>query len=243
MIDIHCHILPEFDDGASGPEEAIAMAHMAAVSGVTAIVATPHFPGKPSSMEQFPPLMERYEWLCRAVHAQRIPLNIYPGAEILCLPETPELAARKILPTIGQTPYLLTEFYFDESFREMTQLLRAIAHHGYIPVIAHPERYRVIQEDPGLLQQWHRSGYVLQLNKGSILGSFGPDPAGTAAAALEMGLAHLVASDAHSAQRRTPHMGPLWLWMEENCDPEYAQLLLERNPARVVSGKNILSFR
>lgn len=243
MIDIHCHILPEFDDGASNPEEAIAMAHMAAISGVTAIVATPHFPGKLSSMEQIPPMMERYEWLCRAVRAQRIPVTIYPGAEILCLPETPELAARKILPTIGQTPYLLTEFYFDESFREMTQLLHAIAHHGYIPVIAHPERYHVIQEDPGLLQQWHRSGYVLQLNKGSILGSFGPDPAGTAAAALEMGLAHLVASDAHSAQRRTPHMGPLWLWMEENCDPEYAQLLLERNPARVVSGKNILSFR
>ena len=243
MIDIHCHILPEFDDGASGPEEAIAMAHMAAASGVTAIVATPHFPGKASSLEQIPLLLDRYEWLSRAVRAQRIPLNIYPGAEILCLPETPELAARKILPTIGQTPYLLTEFYFDESFREMTQLLYAIARQGYIPVIAHPERYHAIQEDPSLLKQWHRSGCVLQLNKGSILGAFGPDPEATAAAALEMKLAHLIASDAHSAKRRTPHMGPLWLWMEENCDPEYAQLLLERNPARVVSGKNILSFR
>lgn len=243
MIDIHCHILPEIDDGASGPDEAIAMAHMAAASGVTAIVATPHFPGKPSSLEQIPLLLERYKWLCRAVRAQEIPLRIYPGAEILCLPETVELAARKALPTIGETSYLLTEFYFDESFRNMTQLLNSIAHYGYIPVIAHPERYHIIQEDPSLLKLWHQSGCVLQINKGSLLGAFGSEPEAAAAAALEMGLAHLVASDGHSAKRRTPHMGGLRLWMEENCDPEYAKLLLEQNPARVVSGKRVLSFR
>ena len=242
MIDIHCHILPEFDDGASSPEESIAMARMAADTGVTAIVATPHFPGKQSSLEQIDALLDRYEWLRRAVRSQRLPLKIYPGAEILCLPETVELAAQRALPTIGETPYLLTEFYFDESFRNMTQLLSDIAHHGYIPVIAHPERYHAIQEDPGLLKKWHQSGYVLQLNKGSILGSFGPDPEVTAAAALEMGLAHLVASDAHSARRRTPHMGALRLWMEENCAPDYAHLLLNQNPGRVVSGKRVLAF-
>lgn len=243
MIDIHCHILPEFDDGASGPEEAIAMAHMAAESGVTAIVATPHFPGKAASLERIPALLDRYEWLRRALRSQRLPLKIYPGAEILCLPETLDLAKDHSLPTIGNTVYLLTEFYFDESFSQMSRLLEGLSAEGYIPVVAHPERYHAIQEDPGLLKQWYAKGCVLQLNKGSVLGAFGPEPEEAAAAMLEMGLAHLVASDAHSARRRTPHMGALQLWMEENCDPDYARLLLVENAARLLSGKRPVSFR
>lgn len=242
MIDLHCHILPEFDDGASSPDEAVAMAHMAAISGVTAIVATPHFPGKSSSLQRIGPLLERYDWLCRAVRAQRIPLKIYPGAEILCLPETPALAKEHSLPTIGDTSYLLTEFFFDESFSVMDDRLRALSDCGYIPVVAHPERYNAIQADPSLLKHWHKNGYVLQLNKGSILGSFGPDPQDAAMAALEMRLANLIASDAHSASRRTPHMGALWQWLEENCDSEYASVLIDRNPARIVSGRQILRY-
>lgn len=243
MIDIHCHILPEFDDGASSPEEAIAMAHMAADSGVTAIVATPHFPGKASSLERIPALLDRYEWLRRAVRSQRLPLKIHPGAEILCLPETLELARSHSLPTIGNTAFLLTEFYFDESFSQMTRLLEGLSEEGYIPVVAHPERYHAIQEDPKLLKQWYANGYVLQLNKGSILGAFGPEPEEAAAAMLEMGLAHLIASDAHSARRRTPHMGALGLWMEENCEPDYARLLLTENAARLLAGKRPVYFR
>ena len=243
MIDMHCHILPEFDDGASSPEEAIAMAHMAADSGVTAIVATPHFPGKADSLERIPALLDRYEWLRRAVRSQRLPLKIYPGAEILCLPDTLDLAKDHSLPTIGSTVFLLTEFYFDESFSQMSRLLEGLSKEGYIPVVAHPERYHAIQEDPKLLKQWYEKGYVLQLNKGSILGSFGPEPEEAAAAMLEMGLAHLIASDAHSARRRTPHMGALQLWMEENCDPDYARLLLAENAARLLAGKRPVYFR
>lgn len=243
MIDIHCHILPEFDDGASGPEEAIAMAHMAADSGVTAIVATPHFPGKADSLERIPALLDRYEWLRRAVRSQRLPLHIYPGAEILCLPDTLELAKQHTLPTIGNTSYLLTEFYFDETFSEMSRLLEGLSGEGYIPVVAHPERYHAVQEDPKLLKQWYAKGYVLQMNKGSILGAFGPDPEEAAAAMLEMRLAHLVATDAHSARRRTPHMGALRLWMEENCNPDYARLLLSENSRRLLSGKSPFFFR
>lgn len=241
MVDIHCHILPEFDDGASGPEDAIAMAHMAAASGVSAIVATPHFPGKSSSLQRIGLLLERYEWLCRAVRAQRIPLKIYPGAEILCLPETPALAAKRALPTIGDTSYLLTEFFFDESFTRMDDRLRALADCGYIPVVAHPERYSAIQADPHLLKRWHERGFVLQLNKGSILGSFGPEPQEAAAAALQMRLAHLFASDAHSSTHRTPHMGELRHWLEDHCDDAYAHILLERNPHRLIANRPMVS--
>lgn len=242
MVDIHCHILPEFDDGASGPDEAITMAHMAADSGITSIVATPHFPGRPDSLNQMGGLMERYEWLRRTLRALRLPLKIHPGAEILCLPETPELAEDKLLPTLGNTSYLLTEFFFDEPFDRMDRMLTALADNGYRPVIAHPERYRAIQEEPSLLRRWQEKDYVLQLNKGSLLGAFGPAPEAAAIAALEMHLAHVIASDAHSAHRRTPHMGQLRMWLDDHCDPEYARMLLTENPTRLLENRKPLSL-
>ena len=243
MIDIHCHILPEFDDGASCPEEAIAMAHMAADSGVSAIVATPHFPGKASSLHRIPGMMDRYEWLSQVLQDQRVPLKIYPGAEILCLPETPALAARKALPTIGNTSYLLTEFYFDESFGYMDEMLSELAECGYTPVVAHPERYHVINTTPILLERWIHQGYVLQLNKGSLLGAFGEQIRSTAIGALDAGFAHLIASDGHGANHRTPHMGRLRYWLEEAYGEQYAQILLDRNPARLVEDKPMICLK
>ena len=241
LVDIHCHILPEFDDGASGPDEAVAMAHMAADSGVTAIVATPHFPGKSASLHRMGALMDRYRWLRRTIREQGLPLELYPGAEILCLPETPELAQEGLLPTIGSSSSLLTEFFFDEPFSRMDSTLDAIAGCGYLPVIAHPERYHAIQEDPNLLRRWYEKGFALQLNKGSLLGSFGPGPEETALTALRAGLAHIIASDAHSARRRTPHMIQLQMWLENNCDPDYARILLTENPSRLISGLELIS--
>lgn len=240
MIDIHCHILPGFDDGSRDLEESAAMAHMALSSGVTGIVATPHFPGEAASIRRVPELLDKYEQLIELIKAENLPLKLFPGAEILCLPETPQLAARHALPTIGNTQYLLTEFYFNESADYMIEMLDSLADCGYTPVVAHPERYKAVQLDPLLTRRWFEQGYVLQVNKGSILGAFGLRVQATADQLLRMGLAHLIASDAHSATRRTPHIGALKQWIRHRCDPYYARILLEENPSRLVEGLDMV---
>lgn len=240
MVDIHCHILHRFDDGSSSLEESLAMARMAADSGVTDIVATPHFPGHRSSLRHLPRLMERYDTLSQAIARAGIPLKLHPGAEILCMADTVDLAVQKALPTIGDTKYFLTEFYFDERYSFMDEMLRALAGAGYIPVVAHPERYEAIQREPLLLDHWFRRGYVLQLNKGSALGAFGGRVQQTARTILDAGLAHVIASDAHSASHRTPHMGPLMDWMEGHLDAGYARILVEENPRRLIRGETMV---
>ena len=242
MIDIHCHILPDYDDGAADLEEALDMARLAAHSGVTDLIATPHFPGQLPELEHLSIMQQRFSQLCAAVKTAGIPLNLHPGAEILCLPETAILADSGQLPTLADTDYVLTEFYFDEPYSYMDEMLSQIADCGYRPVVAHPERYNAIQDDPRLLQRWARLGYVLQLNKGSVLGSFGPGPEQTANEILAMGLAHIFASDAHSSQRRTPHMAALRQWVEELCDEHYAAILLEENPRRLLQGRPMVGF-
>lgn len=241
MIDIHCHILPEFDDGSYSMEESLEMARMALDSGVTGIVATPHFPGEPESIRRLGTLMERFQSLEEALRAEKIPLTLYHGAEILCLPETPQLAKQRRLPTIGDTDYLLTEFRFDASASYMTRMLHALLDEGYRPVVAHPERYAAVQQDPRLAAHWFRDlRCVLQLNKGSVLGAFGTRVQQTARILLDQGLAHIIASDAHSRLRRTPHMTQVRHWLEASCRPEYVQILLERNPVRLVEGRDMV---
>lgn len=243
MIDIHCHILPDFDDGAADLEESMAMARMAASSGVTGIVATPHFPGDAEAFRRLGALLGRYERLEREIRRAGLNLKLYPGAEILCLPETPQLAAKKVLPTIGDTNYLLVEFNFGEPQSYMTEMLDALAQTGYRPVVAHPERYRAVQGNPQLTKYWFDLGYVLQLNKGSVLGAFGGRVQQTAGQILSEGLAHVIASDAHGTDKRTPHMGALKQWMDSRCDPEYAAILTELNPRRLVQGRDMVPVR
>ena len=242
MIDIHCHILPDYDDGAEGLEEALEMARMAALSGVTDIVATPHFNGEPAELEQLPLIRRQYQILCAAIERAGIGLNLHAGAEVLCLPETAVLADSRKLPTLAQTNYVLTEFYFDESYAFMDETVSQLLQCGYRPVIAHPERYDVIQREPALLGRWARQGCVIQLNKGSVLGAFGSRAEQAANEILAMGLAHLFASDAHSCHNRTPHVGELCRWVEDHCDEDYAAILLEENPRRLLKGRPMVGM-
>ena len=240
MVDIHCHILHQYDDGSPSLSESLEMARMAAESGVTDIAVTPHFVGKSSSLKDLPLLMDHFQELSQAIAAERIPVTLHLGAEILCLPETAELAQRKLLPTIGDTNYLLVEFCFDESLRYMDDMLHRIKAAGYTPIVAHPERYGAISRDPLVLKQWFRSGYVLQLNKGSILGAFGHRAERAAHIILEAGLAHIIASDAHSASHRTPGMKSLHHWLGHNLSAGYARILTEENPRRILCGEALI---
>lgn len=242
MIDIHCHILPGVDDGASDMEEALEMARMASRSGVTDIIATPHFRGELEQLDQRHIIDRRFRSLQEALARERIPVRLHAGAEVLCLPETGALAAQRQLPTLGDGGYVLIEFYFDESYAVMDQALAEIADCGYKIVVAHPERYGAIQRDPFHLERWARFGYAFQLNKGSVLGAFGRRSEQAAHKILEMGLAHLFATDAHGCDSRTSHVGMLDQWVQAFCDARYGKILLEENPRRVLQGQPMVGM-
>lgn len=239
VIDIHCHILPGFDDGAADLRDAMAMARLAAVSGTTDLIATPHFPGEATSLERMGLLLARFTKLEQAIARENLSLRLYPGAEILCLPQTPELAKQRLLPTLGHTDYLLCEFYFDEPAPSMDRMLLSLADCGYRIVVAHPERYDAVRQNPGLAAQWFARGYVLQLNKGSISGAFGSAVRKTAQELLNQGLYHMVASDAHGIDSRTTDLRRTRQRLEALCSEAYIRLLMEENPRRLLNGQDM----
>ena len=243
MIDIHTHVLPGVDDGSQSMEESLELLALAADSGVKTLVATPHC-NIPDEFDNYasPELEELFVRLDKEREKAGIPLRLCRGMEIFATPELPELLQNGRVWTLNGTRYFLMEFAFHEDPDFCDNVLRRCRELEYLPIIAHPERYYFVQDDPGIAYEWCRLGYGLQLNKGSILGRFGEQPWRTADLLLQHGLAACVASDAHSPYQRSTHMGELCEYLTDELGESYMRLLLEENPARILSGKELLGY-
>ena len=163
MIDLHTHILPGLDDGAPDLETSVLMAAVAAESGVTHLVATPHS-NQRGAFENYasPALQVRFDCLCAAVREAGIPLELSLGMEIFGTGDVPKLLREGRLLTINGGRYLLIEFGFHEDPLRIERLLDELLAAGYWPVVAHPERYYGLQRMPNYLYDWVNRGVVLQ---------------------------------------------------------------------------------
>lgn len=240
MIDIHTHILPGLDDGAQDMENALLMAELAAESGVTAIVATPHCNLKGRYTNYWgDELRCELASFQKALSKAKIPVTILPGMEIFGMEDVPELLREGKLITLAHSRYLLIEFPFQDYGRQATQVLAEVAAMGYRPVVAHPERYRFIQEEPFLLNRWTELGCLLQVNKGSLMGRFGRAAEMLSLSLVDRGFAAFVASDAHSPVVRTTWMMDVRDLLSEEYSENLARRLLEDNPQKLLKDADI----
>lgn len=241
MIDLHCHIIPWVDDGADDAETACKMAAHAVRSGVTTVVATPHCNLRGALPNYRGRGYDRRLAMFRALLRQhRIPLKVLPGAEVFAHPDNLRtLLAHRRLVTLNHSHYLLVEFDFGLPGDEITRLLGMIAEYGLTPVVAHPERYDAVQAAPELAMHWFSEGCLLQLNKGSLLHRLGDGAYETSMLLLRRGFADVIASDAHDTYYRPSGFQSLLPVLERYCAPAYVRLLLEQNPARILSDRRI----
>lgn len=238
MLDLHCHILPGLDDGAQSDLDTLLMARIAAASGTEAIVCTPH------CSTDDPQLRQRlHRILAETARVgdmlRDTGLRLLPGMELLCAGTPEPLLAQGEFLTLGGTRYLLIEFPFDIRSSAIADAAQTVADAGLVPVIAHPERYLCVQWTPELARGWFDRGWVLQLNRGSLTGGFGSDVRAAAEWITRRALAHLVASDAHSPEYRTPDLSEGYRWVAHNCSREYAELLFQTNPRRMLEDHTV----
>ena len=124
MIDIHAHILPGIDDGAADIESALEMADMAAESGVTIMVATPHSSVYGRTQNHWDQELIQHVLNFRsAVEQAKIPLKIAPGMEIFGTPEVPKLLKQKKMLGLNGSDYPLVEFAFSNYAAQATEIL------------------------------------------------------------------------------------------------------------------------
>ncbi|WP_044747181.1 tyrosine-protein phosphatase [Bacillus alveayuensis] len=205
MIDLHCHILPELDDGAKHLTESLEMARKAVEEGITAIVATPHH--KHERYENERDIVEnRVKKLKLAIQKEGIPLNIAPGQEVRIYGDLlQDYKCEKVIG-LNNSSYILIEFPSNHVPRYAEQLLYDIEMKGLTPIIAHPERNTEIVQHPDLLYKLVKKGAIAQITAGSLVGRFGKKIQKFSLDIIEARLVHVIASDAHNVKNRSFHM-------------------------------------
>lgn len=233
MIDLHSHILPGLDDGARSLGDALGMARTAVADGIATIAATPHvrsdFPTSASAMEG------AVDSLRTAFAEEGIELELLRGGEIaldrLDLISADELARFGLG---GNPVYVLLEFPYEGWPVALPSIVLGLRARGVTPVIGHPERSRAVQADPERLRPIVLSGALCQLTAASLDGRLGRRNRDAAFDLLERGLAHLVASDAHTPDIRGIGMSGA---ADAVGDAALARWLTETVPAAIVAGE------
>ncbi len=240
MVDIHCHILPGLDDGSDNIEESVRMARLAADGGTKAIIVTPHS-NIPDSYQNYcdKVYVDKFRELNSRLKAEEIPLKIFPGHEIFAAGNFIELIKRKKLMTLNNSDYPLVEFNFIEKADSVYTKLQMLVAEGFTPIVAHPERYAFVAEDDFAPFRLKTMGCLLQINKGSLKGSFGRNAYIASHNIINQDLADFIASDAHSPYMRTPYLADAYEIISEIHSEEYADLLLLKNPVKVLQNKKI----
>ncbi len=240
MIDIHAHILPGIDDGAADMNSALEMASLAVESGVTILVATPHssvYGRQQNHWDQN--LIQRVLDFRAALEKENIPLKVAPGMEIFGTPEVAQLLKQRKMLGLNGSDYPLIEFAFSNYAAQATEILEDVLAIGMRPVVAHPERYTYVQKDPSILNLWVEMGCLLQVNKGSLMGSFGRNEKYLAWELVERNFAFAVASDAHSPTVRTTWMKDVQQLLAEEFSEQTANKLLYSNPLKLLKHETI----
>ncbi|MFV9502976.1 MAG: tyrosine-protein phosphatase [Oscillochloridaceae bacterium umkhey_bin13] len=237
MIDLHSHILHEIDDGSRSLAEAVELARAAVSEGVRIMAATPH--GKSSlgghnySVET---LRERMLALRAALAEANIPLKLVAGTEIMAEPGALErLQAGELSGYIGSKAVLI-EFPLAVARTSAEQLIFTFQLAGRRVVLAHPERYQFVRDDPNTLIPLIERGVLMQLTGDALLGRQGERMRQSAEQLLSHGLIQILASDSHGPHYgRMPNLGAARKRAAELVGETTAALLTEQIPAAVLS--------
>ncbi|MBP3041341.1 tyrosine protein phosphatase [Bacillaceae bacterium Marseille-Q3522] len=228
MIDLHCHILENVDDGPATVTESIEMAKAALNDGIKTIVATPHHM---NSRYENPraDVLTAVEQLNQRLQDESLPLTILPGQEIRLYGEILEDYAKGNLLTLNNSDYMFIEFPSNHVPRYAEKLLYDIQLQGLIPIIVHPERNKEVQEQPDILYQLIKRGALSQVTAASVAGDFGKKVKQFSLQLIEANLTHFVASDAHNTYNRTFRMTAAFKTIEEQFGVDYTYLFTENS--------------
>jgi len=201
--DLHIHILPGLDDGAQTWNESLQMAKLAQESGARRIIATPHYI-KGAYLPEAETIRTMVETLKGQLASSGIDLQVFPGEEVHLDSDLPSLYEEGRILCLGDSGYVLIELPFDILPSYTPDVLFRLSLKGAGVILAHPERNRDIRQNLELLSELTDLGAYVQINAGSLLGSYGRHVEAAAVAMARRGLVHFIGSDAHAGRDPSP---------------------------------------
>lgn len=237
MIDIHCHILPDIDDGPADVRTSLRMLKMAADDGITHVVATPHFRyrEKPNLHD----IEAAHLSLQLLAEEEKIPVTLLWGGDVRISFEMLEGLDRREVPAVNGSRYLLLELP-DLVPPRLADFLFEIRVKGYVPIITHPERNYGLLSSPEKTGPLREAGALFQVTAMSITGDFGPPVKKMSLMLLKEGYIDIIASDAHNLERRVPVLSKAFRAVAKAAGPMAARRLCLENPLAVIEDREII---
>ncbi|PID28083.1 MAG: hypothetical protein CSB55_06095 [Candidatus Cloacimonadota bacterium] len=239
MIDIHCHILPGVDDGSDSIEKSLKKIETMYESGVKTIVFTPHFMRGcyENTTELMKPVFDDFK---KKVLEKFPDLKLFLAAEIYITPKTAEDVQQNDFG-YGESNYVLVESSMSEFPDFFEEVIFNLLRKGFRPVLAHPERYATILNNPEKIDELIHKNVYMQVNAGSLGGHYGADSAKLAWKMIRQGKAHFMASDDHCRSEEYSLIKAAET-VRERIDEYTVKLLTEINPGKMLRNEKIDFF-
>lgn len=234
MIDIHCHLLFGVDDGSDSIKESIAMLQEAKAQGIEDIILTPHY-----RHGMFPYDRKRIEAHFKELlfYAKEVGVRIYPGCEYHVNSRIIEYIRNGRCHTLADTNYVLTEYEYETEYSYIKKMTRELLFQGYIPVIAHVERYACMQQEVDRAGELQDMGALIQVNCDAVLGNDGRAAKKYTKKLIKEGYLDIIASDSHGIKKRVCHMRPCFEYVSKKYGNEVARELMEENPREILASR------
>lgn len=229
MFDIHSHLLPFVDDGCNRLEDSVDLIKKAHEQGVTDMMLTPHYRDKylPTPKQ----LNERFDELKKAIADAGVDVNLYLGQEIYANRDLKNLLAEEKVISLNGTKYLLIEFDFTKK-RDIPEYVYTVKRLGYIPIVAHFERYSYAGLEQALDVK-NLGGYI-QINAESLVGLFNISRKNFVTEMIRNNLVDFVASDMHKG--REYHIAKAYAYIEKKFGKSKADQLFKENAEKLLKG-------
>lgn len=236
MIDLHCHYLPAIDDGSQSMAESLDLARASVADGITHAAMTPHIhPGRYENIRST--VVEATNQFRSALADARIPLQISPAGEVRLTSEILELLEHEELPFLGMLDgyrILLLEFPYGQIPVGTEKLASWLLTRQIRPLIAHPERNKIIMQNIEKVAPFVKMGCLLQVTAASVIGDFGQAAQVSVALMLERRWVSVIATDAHNLTHRAPKLTLARNYLLERFGQEWADELTYLMPAKIL---------
>jgi protein-tyrosine phosphatase len=238
MIDIHCHFLPELDDGSKSWDITLEMCRLAVADGITHMVATPHANDKyaydrDAVRQKIAELDTRLE--------QKLAFSI--GCDLhLSYDNIEDAIAHPARYTIAGKQYLLVELSDYAIPPQIGDTFFRLQTAGVVPIITHPERNAILQRQPERVLDWVQGGCLIQVTASSLTGFWGEHARAVALWLLKEDAVHVLATDAHDTKHRPPVLSQARDFVAKRFGADLARALVEDNPAQIVAGGQVISI-
>lgn len=239
--DFHSHLVPGVDDGSPTLADALHSVGRMTAAGVKGIVTTPHFraswtQGGAHGSATLEFMDRRWKKLRDAARVQYPELDLRRGLEVKLDVPDPDLSDPRT--RLGGTAFALVEWpMFRVPPTGTPQALGRLRDAGWIPVVAHPERYAGIESGLSVVRAWKEAGAYLQCNYGSLAGQYGTEPREMAFRLLAAGLVDYLSSDFHGHRHYMLRLEPAAEALRALGGAEQLRLLASANPARLFEGR------